>query len=63
VESPGGLPGPVRTCYEAGPTGYGLYRAATGAGVLCEVIAPSTTPRASRDKVKSDSRDTIHLLR
>ena len=23
-----GLPGPVRACYEAGPTGFGLYRAA-----------------------------------
>jgi hypothetical protein len=22
-----GLPGPVRACYEAGPTGFGLYRA------------------------------------
>ena len=34
------LPGPVRACYEAGPTGYGLYRAAVAAGVGMEVIAP-----------------------
>src|ERR1035437_6589324 len=27
-----GLPGPVRACYEAGPTGVGLDRAAGGAG-------------------------------
>ena len=27
-----GLPGPVRACYEAGPTGFGLYRAASAAG-------------------------------
>jgi transposase len=27
------LPGPVRACYEAGPTGFGLYRALTAAGV------------------------------
>jgi transposase len=26
-----GLPGPVRACCEAGPTGFGLYRAATAA--------------------------------
>ena len=25
------LRGPVRACYEAGPTGFGLYRAATAA--------------------------------
>jgi transposase len=27
------LPGPVRACYEAGPTGFGLYRAAVAAGI------------------------------
>ena len=27
------LPGPVRAVYEAGPTGFGLARAARGAGV------------------------------
>jgi len=63
VEWLAALPSPVRACYEAGPTGYGLYRAATGAGVLCDVIAPSKTPRASGEKVKSDGRDTVHLLR
>jgi transposase len=40
-----GLPGPVRACYEAGPTGFGLYRAASAAGVDVEVIAPGKTPR------------------
>jgi transposase len=58
-----GLPAPVRACYEAGPTGYGLYRAAMGVGVGCEVIAPSKTPRASGDRVKDDRKDTEHLLR
>jgi transposase len=38
-----GLPGPVRACYEAGPTGFGLYRAASAAGVSVEVIAPGKT--------------------
>jgi transposase len=42
-----GLPGPVRACYEAGPTGFGLYRAAVVAGIDCQVIAPSKTPRPS----------------
>src|SRR4051812_7138861 len=34
------LPGPVRACYEAGPTGFGLYRAATAVGIAMQVIAP-----------------------
>ena len=28
----GGLPGPSAVAYEAGPTGFGLYRALTAAG-------------------------------
>jgi len=63
VEWLAGLPAPVHACYEAGPTGFGLYRAATAAGVRCEVIAPSKTPRASGEKVKSDRKDAEHLLR
>ena len=39
------LPGPVRACYEAGPTGFGLYRAAVSAGIEMQVIAPGLTPR------------------
>jgi transposase len=58
-----GLPGPVRCGYEAGPTGFGLYRAAVAAGVDCQVIAPSKTPRPSGDRNKSDRRDTDLLLR
>lgn len=63
VEWLSALPAPVRACYEAGPTGFGLYRAAMAAGVRCEVIAPSKTPRASGDKVKDDRKDAEHLLR
>ena len=58
-----GLPGPVRACYQAGPTGFGLYRAAVAAGIDCQVIAPSKTPRPSGDRNKSDRRDTDLLLR
>ncbi len=35
------LPGPVAVTYEAGPTGFGLARALTAAGINCEVAAPS----------------------
>ena len=52
-----GLPGPVHACYEAGPTGYGLARACAGAGVRRDVIAPSKTPRAAGERVKTDRRD------
>jgi transposase len=57
------LPAPVRACYEAGPTGFGLARAAQQAGILVEVIAPSKTPRAAGSRVKTDRRDADHLVR
>ncbi len=58
-----GLPQPLRGCYEAGPTGFAFYRAAEAAGVPVEVIAPSKTPRASGDKIKSDRKDAELLAR
>ena len=58
-----GLPGPVKACYEAGPTGFGLYRAARAAGVEMQVIAPGKTPRAPSDRVKTDRRDAELLAR
>src|SRR4051812_1302950 len=57
------LPGPVRACYEAGPTGFGLYRAARAAGVGMQVIAPGKTPRGSSDRVKTDRKDAELLAR
>ena len=48
------LPGPVAVAYEAGPTGFGLYRALTKAGIRCEVVAPSKLQRPSGDRVKTD---------
>lgn len=57
------LPQPVCGCYEAGPTGFGLYRAARQAGLFVEVIAPSKTPRAAGDRVKSDRKDAELLVR
>jgi len=30
----------ARVCYQAGPTGFGLYRYLLAAGVDCEVVAP-----------------------
>lgn len=59
----GTLPGPVRACYEAGPTGFGLYRAAVAAGIRMEVIAPGKTPRGRSDRVKTDRKDAELLVR
>jgi len=57
------LPGPVRACYEAGPTGFGLYRAARAAGIDMRVVAPGKTPRGPSDRVKSDRKDAELLAR
>jgi transposase len=57
------LPSPVRAAYEAGPTGFGLARAARAAGVELEVVAPSKTPRAPGDRVKTDRKDAELLAR
>jgi len=58
-----GLPGPVAVAYEAGPTGAGLHRAATSAGIRCEVVAPSKLQCPAGDRVRTDARDAIHLAR
>jgi len=58
-----GLPQPIHACYEAGPTGFGLARAALEAGVRMEVIAPSKTPRKPGQRIKTDRRDADHLVR
>jgi transposase len=56
-------PGPVAVTYEAGPTGFGLYRALTGAGIDCVVAAPSKLIRPAGDRVKTDARDALLLAR
>src|SRR5512133_3406246 len=57
------LPGPVAVAYEAGPTGFGLYRHLTAAGIRCEVVAPSKLQKPAGDRVKTDAKDAIHLAR
>lgn len=58
-----GLAGPMRGCYEAGPTGYGLHRAAAAAGIEVVVVAPGKTPRGPADRVKTDRKDAELLAR
>ena len=53
----------LRTCYEAGPTGYETHRLLTGLGVPCEVIAPSLIPKRSGQRLKTDRLDARNLAR
>ena len=53
----------IAFCYEAGPTGYGLYRWLIKKGFYCEVVAPSLIPRKPGDRIKTDRRDAISLAR
>lgn len=57
------LVAPVRVVYEAGPTGYGLYRAIVAAGMSCTVAAPSKLQRPAGDRVKTDAKDAAHLAK
>lgn len=50
-------------CYEAGPTGYGLYRQIVKLGHECSVVAPSLVPKRAGDRVKTNLRDAITLAR
>jgi transposase len=51
----------LRVCYEAGPTGFGLYRRLREAGIDCIVVAPSLVPGKPGDRVKTDRRDAVKL--
>ena len=55
--------GRLHFCYEAGPTGYGLYRQLIGMGHQCTVVAPLLIPRRSGDRVKTNRRDATQLAR
>ncbi len=50
-------------CYEAGPTGYGLYRQVRGLGHHCTIVAPSLIPKKSGERVKTNRRDAVSLAR
>lgn len=54
--------GRLSFCYEAGPTGYGLYRQITSLGHDCIVVAPSLIPKKAGDRVKTNRRDALGLV-
>jgi len=53
----------ARVCYEAGPTGFGLYRHLVGRGIACEVVAPGSIPTKPGERIKTDRRDARKLAR
>src|SRR6202165_23471 len=50
-------------CYDAGPTGYGLYRLIKSIGHDCIVVAPSLIPSKPGDRVKTNRRDAVNLVK
>lgn len=58
-----GPPERLRVCYEAGPTGYGLYWQLTGMGIHCDVVAPTLVPVKAGERVKTDRLDARKLAR
>jgi transposase len=53
----------ITFCYEAGPTGYGLYRQIKSLGHECMVVAPSLTPQKPGERVKTNRRDALSLVK
>ena len=49
--------------YEAGPCGFVLQRHLSAQGWKCDVVAPSSIPRAPGERIKTDRRDAIKLAR
>lgn len=50
-------------CYEAGPTGYELYRLIRSLGHDCMVAAPSLIPKKPGERVKTNRRDALALAK
>jgi transposase len=53
----------LRFCYEAGPTGYELYRHIVALGEDCTVVAPSLIPKRPGERVKTNRRDALSLAK
>ena len=53
--------GCVSTSYEAGPTGYGVYRQISAHGFECCAVAPSLIPARAGERVKTDRLDAMRL--
>lgn len=59
----GGAQVRLHVVYEAGPTGYVIYRRLQQLKVNCIVVAPSRTPQPKGQRQKTDRRDAVMLAR
>jgi transposase len=53
----------LHVVYEAGPTGFVVYRRLQQLGIDCIVVAPSRTPQPKGGRQKNDQRDAVMLAR
>jgi transposase len=53
----------LHVCFEAGPTGYGLYRQVQALGHDCLVVAPALIPKRAGERIKTNRRDAVTLAR
>ena len=53
----------LHVCFEAGPTGHGLYRQIHALGHDCMVVAPALIPKRSGERIKTNRRDAVTLAR
>jgi transposase len=53
----------LHVVYEAGPCGFVIWRHLTALGQSCDVVAPSSIPKRSGDRIKTDRRDAMLLAR
>ena len=44
----------LHVCFEAGPTGYGLYRQVKALGYDCLVVAPALIPKRAGERIKTN---------
>ena len=53
----------LHVVYEAGPCGFVIWRHLATQGLTCEVVALSSIPKRSGDRIKNDWRDAMMLAR
>lgn len=53
----------LHVVYEAGPCGFVIWRHLNAQGIDCEVVAPSSIPKRTGDRIKTDRRDAMLLAR
>jgi hypothetical protein len=54
---------PLHVVYEAGPCGFVIWRHLSAQGIECQVVAPSSIPKRSGERIKTDRRDAMLLAR